>query len=55
MKTLEYQMSKELFDTLLKTRKSEAQKKMNPYTYVMGIINEEYGLKGTVTRVSISL
>ena len=49
---IEYQMSKKMFDTLLKTRKEE-EKKMNPYTFVMKIINEQFGVKGEVTHVSI--
>lgn len=49
---LEYQMSKTLFDSYLKTRK-EKDKKLNPYVYVMGVINEEFNLRGTVKHLFI--
>lgn len=44
-----YQMNKKQFDA---TRKG-ADAKKNPYQYVMEIINTSYGLRGTVTRLSI--
>lgn len=49
---LEYRMSKKMFDSLLAGR-NEEEKKQNPYTYVAGIVNEQFGLKGTVTRISV--
>ncbi len=49
---VEYQMSKKMFDALLKSR-HEDEKNVNPYEYVMKIINEGFGVKGTVTHISI--
>lgn len=49
---IEYQMTKQMFDALLKTR-SEEEKKLNPYAFVMQVINREFGIKGTVTHISI--
>lgn len=49
---LEYQMTKQMFNELLKTRREE-EKKLNPYVFVMKVINETFGIKGEVTHVSI--
>lgn len=48
---LEYRMSKKMFNELLSSR-TEEEKKQNPYAYVAQIINEQFGLKGTVNKVS---
>jgi len=48
---LEYQMTKKMFDELLKTR-TEEEKKMNPYEFVTAIVNEQFGTKGTVKHIS---
>lgn len=48
-----YQMNKKMFDEILSSRQTEADKKMNPYTYVMGVINEQFGLRGTVKHISL--
>lgn len=50
---LEYKMSKKMFDNLLTTRVTESDKKMNPYNYVIKVINEQFGLKGKVDHVLI--
>lgn len=50
---IEYQMTQKMFDALLEQR-TEAEKKENPYSYVMDIINREYGLRGTVKHILIS-
>ena len=47
----EYQMTKKMFDYLLTTR-SEEEKKMNPYAFVTMVVNNEFGVKGTVTHIS---
>lgn len=47
-KAIDYQITKKQFDG----RKDDEAKK-NPYQYVMGIINESYGLRGTVTHLVI--
>ena len=49
---IEYQMTKTAFDNILKTR-NEAEKKTNPYTFVMGILNSQNGLRGTVKKLHI--
>lgn len=46
----EYQMTKKQFDYLLSTR-SEEEKKLNPYVFVAGVVNKEYGVLGEVTRI----
>lgn len=51
-KAIDYQMSKKQFDGILSTRRDSEAKK-NPYQYVMDIINESYGLRGTVTHLVI--
>lgn len=51
-KAIEYQITKKAFNAILETR-NEIEKKMNPYDYVMNIINTEYGLRGTVKHLSI--
>ena len=47
-KAIDYQITKKQFDGILSTRKDD-----EPYQYVMGIINESYGLRGTVTHLVI--
>ena len=47
-----YEMSKTAFDAIVKTR-PEVEKNTNPYTYVMNILNEQGGLKGTVKEVHV--
>lgn len=49
---LEYQMTKEMFDSILATR-TEAEKKQNPYNYVMDTLNREGNFLGTIKRLSI--
>lgn len=51
-KFIEYQITKQKFNFLLEQR-TEDEKKINPYVYVMGIINAEYGLRGTVKKLAI--
>lgn len=53
-RAIEYQMTKKMFDAILATR-TEAEKKENPYTFVMGVLNEQNGLRGTVKSISITL
>ena len=50
--TLEYRMSKKMFNSILSGR-SEEEKKQNPKDYVAGVVNEQFGLKGTVTSISV--
>ncbi len=47
---IEYQMTKKMFNTILEGR-PESEAKGNPYNYVMNIINEQFGLRGKVTRI----
>ena len=46
-------MPKQMFDLLVKTRSSVADKKMTPYAYVMKVINSDFGLKGEVKKLHI--
>ena len=50
---IEYQMTKNMFNALLKTRKS-TEKNMNPYEFVAKIVNEQFGVKGTVTHITVT-
>lgn len=50
---LEYKMPNKLFKAYLEQR-TEAEKKINPYVYVMNILNENAGLRGTVKKILIS-
>lgn len=49
---IEYQMSKDMFDALVKTKKGKDAKKNN-WQYVTDIVNAEYGLKGHCVRVVV--
>ena len=49
---VEYQMTKTAFQELLKTRTAE-ESKMNPYAFVMKVVNETYGIKGNVKKINI--
>lgn len=49
---IEYQMTKQMFNSLLETRKEE-EKKLNPYSFVINVINDTFGLHGTVKRIDI--
>lgn len=51
-KPLEYQMSHRMFKTILSKRR-EVEKKMDPYKYVMNVVNNEFGLKGTVNKIFV--
>lgn len=53
-KSIDYRMSKKMFDGILSTR-NEEEKKMNPYTFVMNRLNSTGDIRGTVTHVSITL
>lgn len=53
-KSIEYQITKKQFDGILSTRNDE-EVKSNPYQYVINIINETYGLRGTVTHLVITM
>lgn len=47
-----YQMSRKMFDGILAMR-SEAEKKQNPYQYVMAYLNEQNNLRGKVTSLQV--
>lgn len=49
---IEYKMSRAMFDHLLSTRKGD-EKKLNPHAFVMGFLNERFGLRGEVKRIII--
>ena len=48
--TFEYKMTPELVQTYLKMRKGK-EKTMDPQEYLCKIVNEEYGIKGTCSKV----
>ena len=48
-KNIEYQMTKKMYKAILDTCETTEE----PRKYVMRIINEEFGLRGTVTRLHI--
>lgn len=52
-KPIDYRMTKKMFDSILATRTTESEKKQNPYEYVMKVVNEGYGIRGTVKHISI--
>lgn len=52
-KPIDYRMAKKMFDSILATRATESEKKMNPYEYVMKVVNDEFGLRGTVKHIGV--
>lgn len=49
---IEYQMTRKMFNSILALR-TEDEKTQNPYDFVMSVLNEGYGLRGTVKHISI--
>jgi len=49
---IEYQMTKKMYNALLGVR-NESEMNENPYTYVINLINQEFGLRGTVKHIHI--
>lgn len=45
-------MPNSLFKAML-SKRNEAEKKLNPYVYVMNIINNEFRLRGTVRKIFV--
>ena len=50
---LDYVMSKEMFKSYLATRNAE-EKKENPYSYIIKVINNEFGLNGVVKHLKVN-
>ena len=50
---LDYVMSKEIFKSYLATRNAE-EKKENPYSYVIKVINNEFNLNGVVKHLKVN-
>lgn len=50
----EYNMSKDMANDLLKTRKG-TDKNMNPQDYLLKVVNEQFGLRLPVTKVYTTL
>ena len=46
----EYKMSKEMANAYLNARKGE-EKKKHPQEYLCQVVNNEFGIKGTCTKV----
>lgn len=51
-KAIEYQMTKTAFQELLKQRTAD-EMKANPYAFAMKVINDTYGLRGTVKKINL--
>lgn len=51
-KAIEYQMTKTAFQEMLKVRTPD-EMKLNPYAFVMKVINDTYNLRGTVKRINL--
>lgn len=49
---IDYKISEAMFNSLLAGR-TDGQKKLNPYQYVMSYLNDTAGLKGTIKHLSI--
>lgn len=47
MNSIEYKMSKKMYNALLEDKPVNE----NPQSYVLKIVNEQFGLKGTVERI----
>jgi hypothetical protein len=50
---VEYKMSKETYEGILKTRKSETEKRKNPKDYVIDYLNKTAGIKGEITNLIV--
>lgn len=50
---IKYKMCKKMYDNILKTRKTEQEKKMNNKDYVCMIVNNEFGLKEKVVEIIV--
>lgn len=51
-KRTEYEMSRQMFDSIVKTGGRKA--KENPFPYVLKIVNDTFGIKGTVSRIVVT-
>ena len=51
---IEYNMSAEMATEILKARKNE-EKKLKPQEYLIKYVQEQFGLKGIVVKVSANL
>lgn len=49
-KGIEYQLTKKMYKAILDTKEDPAEE---PRKYVMKVINEEFGLRGTVKQLHI--
>lgn len=48
-----YKMNKKMYDNILKTRKTDKEKKMNKNEYVCLVVNNEFNLKNYITEVIV--
>lgn len=53
MGCFEYKMTNEMAEALLKERKAN-EKKMNKNEYLIKVVNEQFGIKGTCVGVKIN-
>ena len=49
--SIEYKMSHEQAQTLLKARKGDEELRMHPQQYLCKVVNEQYGLIGNCIKV----
>lgn len=52
-KVATYKMSCVCYDHILKTRKGEDEKRMNPNKFVCMYVNQTYGLRQKVTQIIV--
>lgn len=52
-KVATYKMSQICYDRILKTRRGESEKRMDPNKFVCLYINQTYGLKQEVTQIIV--
>lgn len=49
---IDYKISEAMFNSILAGR-TDGQKKLNPYQYVMSYLNDTAGLRGSIKHLSI--
>ena len=52
-KVATYKMSQVCYDRILKTRRGESEKRMEPNKFVCLYVNQIYGLKQEVTQIIV--
>ena len=52
-KVATYKMSQVCYDRILKTRRGESEKRMDPNKFVRLYVNQTYGLRQEVTQIIV--